>query len=112
VARIGPGPQGRGRHTTARQDEDHGDDGPGDAEQVAKRIRSALSTPFRLSDFETRIDCAIGVAFGSDTIGDSENIVRNAQFAVKRSKQALTSQRAVPLLRRRRKLLPVWPAPP
>ncbi len=62
------------------------DDGPGDADHVAKRIQAALATPFRLSDFEIRISCSIGIAFGADSIGDSEDLIRHAQFAVKRSK--------------------------
>lgn len=62
--------------------------GADDACQVARRIRCALSTPFRLSDFEIRIDCAIGIAFGSKFHGDSEDLVRNAQIALKRSKQS------------------------
>ncbi|WP_404368192.1 putative bifunctional diguanylate cyclase/phosphodiesterase [Sphingomonas sp. MMS24-J45] len=62
------------------------DDGVGDAEQVARRIQSALATPFRLSDFEIRVACSIGIAFGSPEIDDSEELIRHAQFAVKRSK--------------------------
>ncbi|MBY0519368.1 MAG: bifunctional diguanylate cyclase/phosphodiesterase [Sphingomonas sp.] len=62
------------------------DDGPSDADQVAKRIQSALATPFRLSDFEIRVSCSIGIAFGADAEGDSEDLIRHAQFAVKRSK--------------------------
>ena len=64
------------------------DDGPADALHVAKRIHAALANPFRLSDFEIRVDCAIGIAMGSDNDGDPEDLVRNAQFAVKRSKQS------------------------
>ena len=62
------------------------DEGRGDAVRVAKRIQAALATPFRLSDFEIRVSCSIGIAFGADTIGDSEDLIRHAQFAVKRSK--------------------------
>lgn len=62
------------------------DDGRGDADHVAKRILGALATPFRLSDFEIRISCSIGIAFGGDDVQDSEDLIRHAQFAVKRSK--------------------------
>ncbi|MEN2788131.1 EAL domain-containing protein [Sphingomonas oligophenolica] len=62
------------------------DMGPGDAEHVAKRIQAALSTPFRLSDFEIRVACSIGIAFGSACVDDAEELIRHAQFAVKRSK--------------------------
>ena len=56
-----------------------------EAEQVARRIRAALSTPFRLSDYEICVSCAIGIAFG-DTLGDAEDVIRHAQVAMKRSK--------------------------
>lgn len=62
------------------------EDGPSDADHVAKRIQGALSTPFRLSDFEIRVACSIGIAFGTAAIDDGEELIRHAQFAVKRSK--------------------------
>jgi diguanylate cyclase (GGDEF)-like protein len=64
------------------------DEGPTDALHVAKRVHAALANPFRLADFEIRVDCAIGIALGSDNDGDPEDLVRNAQFALKRSKQS------------------------
>lgn len=60
--------------------------GAADALQVAQRIKDALATPFRLSDFEVQVTCSIGIALGADDLGDPENLVRHAQFAVKRSK--------------------------
>jgi len=62
------------------------DDGPGDALHVAKRIQAALATPFRLSDFEIRVECSIGIALGADNHGEPEDLIRHAQFAVKRAK--------------------------
>lgn len=62
------------------------DDGPGDALHVAKRIQAALATPFRLSAFEIRVDCSIGIALGADNRGEPEDLIRHAQFAVKRAK--------------------------
>lgn len=62
------------------------DDGPGDALQVAKRIQAALASPFRLSDFEIRVECSIGIALGADNRGEPEDLIRHAQFAVKRAK--------------------------
>jgi diguanylate cyclase (GGDEF)-like protein len=64
------------------------DEGPSDALHVAKRIQAALANPFRLSDFEIRVDCSIGIALGADNDGDPEDLVRNAQFAVKRAKKS------------------------
>lgn len=63
------------------------DDGPDDALHVAKRIEAALTNPFRLSDFEIRVECSIGIGMGSQNDGDPEDLIRNAQFAVKRSKK-------------------------
>lgn len=57
-----------------------------EAEQVVRRIQETLATPFRMSDFEIRVSCSIGIAFGSDTVEDSEDLIRHAHFAVKRSK--------------------------
>ncbi len=62
------------------------DEGRGDADHVAKRVQGALATPFRLSAFEIRVSCSIGIAFGSDVIDEPEDLIRHAQFAVKRSK--------------------------
>jgi diguanylate cyclase (GGDEF)-like protein len=62
------------------------DDGPSDALQVAKRIQAALASPFRLSDFEIRVECSIGIALGADNRGEPEDLIRHAQFAVKRAK--------------------------
>ncbi|WP_155006563.1 putative bifunctional diguanylate cyclase/phosphodiesterase [Sphingomonas hengshuiensis] len=64
------------------------DDGAEDALQVAKRIQGALAAPFRLSDFEIRIECSIGIAMGADSEGDPEDLIRNGQFAVKRAKSS------------------------
>ncbi|QNE31379.1 bifunctional diguanylate cyclase/phosphodiesterase [Sphingomonas sp. NBWT7] len=58
-----------------------------EADNVARRVRQVLATPFRLSEFEIRVSCSIGVAFGADAIGDAEDIIRHAQFAVRRSKE-------------------------
>ena len=62
------------------------EDSAAEADHVAQRIEMALATPFRMSDFEIRVACSIGVAFGSDEVDDAEELIRHAQFAVKRSK--------------------------
>ena len=61
-------------------------DGAEDALQAARRIHAALLTPFRLSELEIRIDCAIGCALMGETVTMSEDLVRNAQVALKRAK--------------------------
>ncbi|MBN8814462.1 MAG: bifunctional diguanylate cyclase/phosphodiesterase [Sphingomonas sp.] len=67
--------------------------GAGEADQVAQRIETALASPFRMSDFEIRVACSIGIAFGSDEIDDPEDLIRHAQFAVKRSKASGHAER-------------------
>lgn len=64
------------------------DQGASDAAHVAKRIHAAFTNPFRLSSFEIRVDCSIGIALGSDIDGDAEDLIRNAQFAVRRAKKS------------------------
>ena len=60
------------------------EEGPGEAEAVAARIRRALAAPFRLTDYEISVECSIGIAAGA--AGDHEELIRHAQFAVKRAK--------------------------
>ena len=57
-----------------------------DALQVAERIRGALTAPFRLSELEIRVDCAVGCALLSGHEELPEEVLRNAQFALKRAK--------------------------
>lgn len=62
------------------------DDDPDEAGRLAERIQRALAAPFRLSDYEIGVECSIGIAHGDDAIEDVEELIRNAQFAVKRAK--------------------------
>jgi len=57
-----------------------------DALKAAERIQQIMATPFKLSDLEIRVECAIGVAL-MHSGQDSEELFRNAQFAVKQAKQ-------------------------
>lgn len=50
------------------------------------RIKAVLAKPFRLSEMEIGIDCAIGCALLSGKEEMAEEALRNAQFALKRSK--------------------------
>ena len=61
--------------------------GVADALAAADRIQEVMATPFKLSELEIRIECAIGVALMIDG-QDPEELFRNAQFAVKQAKQA------------------------
>jgi diguanylate cyclase (GGDEF)-like protein len=64
------------------------DRGMSEAMQAAQRIRASLSAPFRLSELEIGIDCAIGCALLSGQEKHPEEALRNAQFAMKRSKRS------------------------
>jgi diguanylate cyclase (GGDEF)-like protein len=57
-----------------------------DAVQAAERIRVALAAPFRLSELEIRVDCAFGCALLSGHEELADEVLRNAQFALKRAK--------------------------
>jgi diguanylate cyclase (GGDEF)-like protein len=57
-----------------------------DALKAAERIQQVMATPFKLSDLEIRVECAIGVAL-MHAGQDPEELFRNAQFAVKQAKQ-------------------------
>ncbi|NUR44577.1 MAG: bifunctional diguanylate cyclase/phosphodiesterase [Sphingomonas sp.] len=61
--------------------------GVADALQAAERIQEVMTAPFKLSELEIKVECAIGVALM--TAGqDPEELFRNAQFAVKQAKAA------------------------
>ncbi|QPQ54024.1 EAL domain-containing protein [Allosphingosinicella flava] len=57
-----------------------------DALATAARIKAALVAPFRLSELEIQVDCSIGCALVNGKVDFAEEVVRNAQFAVKRAK--------------------------
>ena len=61
--------------------------GVDDALAAADRIQQVLAAPFRLSELEIRVECAIGVAL-TQPGQDSEELFRCAQFAVKQAKSA------------------------
>jgi diguanylate cyclase (GGDEF)-like protein len=61
------------------------DEAAGEAQELGERVRRALAAPFRLTDFEISVECAIGIAFGSEGDGPEE-LIRHAQFATKRGK--------------------------
>jgi diguanylate cyclase (GGDEF)-like protein len=58
-----------------------------DALKAAERIQDVMKAPFKLSELEIRVECAIGVALMSAG-QDPEELFRNAQFAVKQAKLA------------------------
>ena len=61
--------------------------GVADALAAAERIQEVMAAPFKLSDLEIRVECAIGLAL-MQAGQEAEELFRNAQFAVKQAKQA------------------------
>ncbi len=68
------------------------DRGLADAKRAAERIKAVLALPFRLSDLEIRVDCAIGIALLNGCASGGDEVLRNAQFALKRAKKLGTTQ--------------------
>ena len=64
------------------------DNGIPDALEIADCITGLLLTPFRLVETEICIDCSIGCALLSGKEETAEEVLRNAQFALKRSKSS------------------------
>jgi diguanylate cyclase (GGDEF)-like protein len=61
--------------------------GTEDALAAAQRIQDVMTAPFKLSELEIRVECAIGVALMHKE-QEPEELFRNAQFAVKQAKAA------------------------
>jgi diguanylate cyclase (GGDEF)-like protein len=62
-------------------------DGPGDVLHVARRVGKVLVRPCKLSDFEIKVDCAIGCALAAESGVDAEKLMRHAQIALKEAKR-------------------------
>ncbi|WP_235538154.1 putative bifunctional diguanylate cyclase/phosphodiesterase [Sphingomonas sp. Root720] len=63
-------------------------DDPSEAMRAARRMQACLATPIRLGDLEIKIDCAVGAAMMTSGVDAAEDLIRNAQFAMKRAKQS------------------------
>lgn len=68
------------------------DRGVAEALRAAERIKAVLTLPFRLTELEIRVDCAIGCALVSAHSGGAEEVLRNAQFALKQAKRTGATQ--------------------
>lgn len=64
------------------------ENGVEDALGLGARLKKVLSDPFRLSELEIRVDCSIGCALLTRRIEIPEEVLRNAQFALKHAKQS------------------------
>ncbi len=56
--------------------------------QIAERIRKAFESPIRLSTYLISVEVAVGCALAQEAEGDAENLLRQAQAAVKRAKRS------------------------
>lgn len=63
------------------------DRGVAEALRAAERIKAVLTLPFRLSELEIRVDCAIGCAILDQDVASADEVLRNAQFALKSAKR-------------------------
>jgi diguanylate cyclase (GGDEF)-like protein len=68
------------------------DRGLDDALRAAERIKAVLTLPFRLTELEIRVECAIGCAMLTPAVSGAEEVLRNAQFALKRAKHVGVTQ--------------------
>ncbi len=60
---------------------------PSDAVRVSERIQEKLSIPFDVEGHEIVISASIGIAFGCNTSGDAQDLLRDAEIAMYRAKQ-------------------------
>src|SRR3546814_20347146 len=61
--------------------------GLSDALQIVQRINCALAAPCRLSDLQISVDCAIGCALSGHEEEELEDVLRQAQAAMKLAKK-------------------------
>jgi diguanylate cyclase (GGDEF)-like protein len=58
-----------------------------EAHHAARRIERVLTEPFRLTDYEIGVEGSVGIAFSGEE-NEVEELIRHAQFAVKRAKES------------------------
>jgi diguanylate cyclase (GGDEF)-like protein len=58
--------------------------------QIAERVRKVFESPIRLSTYLINVEVALGCALAQEDDEDVENLLRQAQAAVKRAKQSGT----------------------
>ncbi len=68
---------------------------PAEADPIAARLNDALSLPFVLSGVEVRLTASIGIAFTGQGIDAPEELLRNADLAMYRSKRDRTESHDV-----------------
>ena len=61
---------------------------PSDAVRVAERIQKKLAAPFEVAGQEIVLTASIGIAIGSNSSADPQNLLRDAEIAMYRAKHA------------------------
>lgn len=69
--------------------------GPSDAIRVAERVQERLAAPFDLDGHQIVITASIGIAFGSSNSTKAQDLLRDAEIAMYRAKQAGKARCAV-----------------
>jgi diguanylate cyclase (GGDEF)-like protein len=59
---------------------------PTDASRVAERIQEELSRPFRVNDQDVYVSASMGIIVATDVVDDPDNLLRDAETAMYRSK--------------------------
>ncbi|AEI37134.1 MAG: bifunctional diguanylate cyclase/phosphodiesterase [Zymomonas mobilis subsp. pomaceae] len=62
--------------------------GTSDVWHTARRIKALMSTPFNLANLKVKVNCAIGFSLMDDRIEVSEDLLRDAQIALKHAKES------------------------
>ncbi|MFT8735922.1 MAG: bifunctional diguanylate cyclase/phosphodiesterase [Zymomonas mobilis] len=61
--------------------------GTSDVWHAARRIKALMSTPFNLANLKVKVNCAIGFSLMDERIEVSEDLLRDAQIALKHAKE-------------------------
>jgi diguanylate cyclase (GGDEF)-like protein/PAS domain S-box-containing protein len=61
---------------------------PSDAVRMAERVQKRLAAPFHLDGHQFVITASVGIVFGNEKGGNAEDLLRDAEIAMYRAKQA------------------------
>jgi diguanylate cyclase (GGDEF)-like protein/PAS domain S-box-containing protein len=61
---------------------------PSDAVRIAERVQKRLAAPFYLDGHQLVVTASVGIVFGNEKGGNAEDLLRDAEIAMYRAKQA------------------------
>lgn len=61
---------------------------PSDAVRMAERVQRSLAAPFYLNGHQLVVTASVGIVFGNEKGGNAEDLLRDAEIAMYRAKQA------------------------